>query len=166
MTGADKKINRVEIDLDEQCIHIIARRQPVATDLRTLISIMNASTDLERIGDEAGRIAKMSRAISHLEYPADQYSDFRNLASMVSSILAKSLDAFARLDSESAIKVIEADKEIDNCYDDTLQQRGAWPLPRQDVPWESSAFQTYRCLWRGRRSRTPGPNCCQSFLYL
>ena len=125
VTRADKKINRLEIELDERCIHIIARRQPAATDLRTLISIMNASTDLERIGDEAGRIAKMSRAISHLEYPADQYSDFRNLASMVSSILAKSLDAFARLDFESAIKVIDADKEIDNCYDDILQQRGA-----------------------------------------
>jgi phosphate transport system protein len=145
VTRGDKKINRLEIELDEQCIHIIARRQPAATDLRTLISIMNASTDLERIGDEAGRIAKMARAISHLEYPADQYSDFRNLTSMVSSILAKSLDAFARLDPESAIKVIDDDEEIDNCYDDILQQRGA---SMREHP--SQLDQSLNVMWSAR----------------
>ena len=64
---------------------------------------------------------------------------------MVSSILAKSLDAFARLDSESAIKVIEADKEIDNCYDDILQQRGA---SMREHP--SQLDQSLNVMWSAR----------------
>lgn len=124
VSSADKRINRLEVELDEVCINIIARRQPAATDLRTLISIMNASTDLERIGDEADRIAKMALAISHLEYPADQYSDFRDVAVQVSSILSNALDAFARLDASSALSVIKSDEEIDSAYENIVKSRG------------------------------------------
>ncbi len=124
VSQADDRINQLELELDELCINIIARRQPAATDLRTLISIMNASTDLERIGDEADRIAKMARATSHLEYPADQYSDIRDIATQVSKILADALDAFARLDSDSALAVIESDEAIDHAYRNIVRSRG------------------------------------------
>jgi len=125
VSSADGQINALELELDELCINIIARRQPAATDLRTLISIMNASTDLERIGDEADRIGKMTRAISHLEYPPDQYSDLREMAGQASSILSRSLDAFARLDAQSALAVIESDEEIDTAYRNIVRERGA-----------------------------------------
>jgi len=120
----DKKINKLEVELDELCINIIARRQPAATDLRTLISIMNACTDLERIGDESGRIAKMTSEIAHLEYPADQYSDFRNLSTSVFTILSRALDAFARLDADSAMSVIRSDESIDAAYREIVRNRG------------------------------------------
>jgi len=120
----DAQVNRLEIDIDELCIHIIARRQPAASDLRTLISIMKASTDLERIGDEAGRIAKMAQALSRLDYPADQYSDFRKLAELTETIVTRSLDAFARQDADGAVDVIRSDELIDQHYNAIVRDRG------------------------------------------
>jgi phosphate transport system protein len=121
----DTRVNQLEVDIDERCIHIIARRQPAASDLRTLISVMKASTDLERIGDEAGRVAKMAQALSGMEYPADQYNDFRRLSGLAEQIVASSLDAFARLDPEGALKVIESDEDIDQGYNAIVRERGS-----------------------------------------
>lgn len=121
----DDRINKLEVEIDEQCIHIIARRQPAATDLRTLISIMKASTDLERIGDEAGRIAKMAQSLAGMEYPADQYNDFRRLATLTEEIVARGLDAFARLDTEGALAAIAFDEQIDRGYNAIVRDRGS-----------------------------------------
>jgi len=145
VSDADRKINHLEVELDELCINIIARRQPAATDLRTLISIMNASTDLERIGDEADRIAKMTREIAHLEYPADQYSDFRNLSNSVFEILSKALDAFARLDSDSALAVIEMDESIDDAYRAIVRSRGTTIREQPD-----EVERSLNVLWSAR----------------
>ncbi len=112
----DQKINQLEVELDEQCVQIIAKRQPTAGDLRTLISIMRAITDLERIGDEADRIAKMAKGMAKESVPEDQYRDFRNLTEKVRKQLRQALDAFARLDAESAVEVIRGDEEIDQDY--------------------------------------------------
>lgn len=120
----DDRVNQLEVDLDELCVQIIALRQPAATDLRALISIMKASTDLERIGDEAERIAKMAAAVSHLEYPADQYNDIRNLGTDAATILAGALDVFARVDADQALVIIKSDAKIDDGYDAVVRQRG------------------------------------------
>lgn len=127
----DVRVNRFEIEIDERCIHIIARRQPAASDLRTLISVMKASTDLERIGDEACRIAKMVAALADLEYPDDQYNDFRLLAAKAETIVAKSLDAFARLDVDGGLEAIASDEAIDDGYDALVRERGS--TMRQDA---------------------------------
>ncbi len=127
----DVRVNRFEIEIDERCIHIIARRQPAASDLRTLISVMKASTDLERIGDEACRIAKMAAALADQEYPDDQYNDFRLLAAKAETIVAKSLDAFARLDVDGGLEAIASDEAIDDGYDALVRERGS--TMRQDA---------------------------------
>lgn len=119
----DARVNRLEVEIDDLCVHTIARRQPAALDLRTLISMMKASTDLERIGDEAGRIAKMAQALAVLEYPADQYADFRTLAELAETNVARSLDAFARQDVEGALAVIASDEAIDAGYNAILRDR-------------------------------------------
>jgi phosphate transport system protein len=121
----DAKINQLEVGIDDLCIQIIARRQPAATDLRTLISIMKASTDLERIGDEAQRIAKMSKGVSNLELPVDRYNDIRTMAELVQVMLAEALDAFARLSPDSALQVIESDEVVDDAYDMIVREMGA-----------------------------------------
>jgi phosphate transport system protein len=141
----DARINQIEIDIDEQCINIIARRQPAASDLRTLISVMKASTDLERIGDEAGRVAKMAQALSGLEYPTDQYHDFRELSALAEEIVANSLDAFARLDPEGALKVIESDEIIDQGYNAIVRDRGS--NMRQDT---ASVDRAMNVIWAAR----------------
>lgn len=141
----DARVNQFEVDLDEQCIHIIARRQPAASDLRTLISVMKASTDLERIGDEAGRVAKMAQALSGMEYPEDQYSDFRQLAALAEDIVASSLDAFARLDAEGALRAIEFDEQIDQGYNAIVRERGS--TMRQDTAGIDRAMNV---IWAAR----------------
>ncbi len=121
----DATINQHEVDIDNLCTQIIARRQPAATDLRTLISIMKASTDLERVGDEADRIAKMARKVANLEQPADRYGDIRDMAASVHSMLSEALDAFARLNAESAVRVIDADEAVDDAYDEIVKEKGS-----------------------------------------
>lgn len=142
---SDAAVNQLEIDIDEQCIHIIARRQPAASDLRTLISVMKASTDLERIGDEAGRVAKMAQAVAGMEYPADQYNDFRQLSGLAADIVANSLDAFARLDAEGALKVIASDEAIDDAYNAIVRERGS--NMRQDAAGIDRAMNV---IWAAR----------------
>ena len=143
--SSDARVNQLEIDIDEQCIHIIARRQPAASDLRTLITVMKASTDLERIGDEAGRVAKMAQAVSGMEYPADQYNDFRHIASLTEEILTRSLDAFARLDVDGALKVIESDEAIDQAYNAIVRERGT--TMRKDA---SGIDRAMNVIWAAR----------------
>jgi phosphate transport system protein len=121
----DKPVNRLEVEIDELCVHTIARRQPAASDLRTVISIMKASTDLERIGDEAGRIAKMAQALAVLDYPSDQYRDFREMADLAEVMVARSLDAFARQDADGALEVIASDEPINECYKAIVKARAS-----------------------------------------
>ncbi len=119
----ERKVNALEIEIDDACVHVLARRQPAASDLRTLISIMKASTDLERIGDESERIAKMAMDISHLEIPVNQYSDVRALQQQVVEMLRNSLNAFARLDAKQAVDVINADEAVDAAYNDFVRNQ-------------------------------------------
>jgi len=121
----DAGVNRLEVEIDDLCVHTIARWQPAASDLRTIISIMKASTDLERIGDEAGRIAKMALALSQLDYPGDQYRDVRGMAELTESIVARSLDAFARGDADGAMTVTTSDKAINDCYNAIVRERSS-----------------------------------------
>ena len=118
----EERVNQLELELDDQCIQIIARRQPAASDLRMMISVLRASTDLERIGDESERIAKMALAVSHLEYPTDQYADVRAMNERVAIMVSGALDAFARTDVEAAEAVIRADEEVDDAYRDILKR--------------------------------------------
>ncbi len=112
----ESRLNQLEVELDDHCVSIIAKRQPTAGDLRGVVSVMKAITDLERIGDEADRIAKMALTIANAEIPPDQYADFRDIHEKVSRMLTRALDAFARQDIESALRVIQADEEIDRGY--------------------------------------------------
>lgn len=141
----DAAINQLEIDIDNLCAQIIARRQPAATDLRTLISVMKAGTDLERIGDEAERVAKMAQKIANLEQPADHYGAIREMASQVHVMLADALDAFARLSTEEAVRVIESDEAVDAAYDDIVREMGAVMKSDPD-----SIEQSLTILWVAR----------------
>jgi phosphate transport system protein len=83
---------------------------------------MKVITDLERIGDEADRIARMALDLANSEIPSHQYADFRNLQTNAVKTLKRALDAFARLDIEMALRVIEDDKLIDDGYEHILRR--------------------------------------------
>jgi len=160
----DARVNELEVDIDDLCVHIIARRQPAATDLRTLISILKASTDLERVGDEAERIAKMAKKVADLELPANQYSEIREMAGNVQTMLADALDAFARLSPETAVRVIDADEAVDIAYKAILADMGA---ARKSQPDQVDRFLTV--LWVARSLERCGDhakNLCEYIVYL
>ena len=118
----DRRVNQLEVEIDEQVVQIIALRQPTASDLRTLICIMKASTDLERIGDESDRIAKMALGMARLVRPEDQYKRIRSLGQKTRRMVTDALDAFARSDADSARGVIAADREVDTEYRLTIDE--------------------------------------------
>ena len=112
----------MEVDIDEACILIIARRQPAASDLRLVMMVTKAVNDLERIGDEARKIANHAIILSEENEPSVGYPEVRHIASSVTKILANALDAFARFDADAAIRTIEEDKQVDLDYKTALRE--------------------------------------------
>lgn len=104
----DLRVNELEIDVDDQCAHIIARRQPAASDLRLVLGVSKAVTDLERIGDKARKVARISLALfdQNVEIASGWVYDLRRLGERSSLQLTRALDAFARFDLEAAIEVM------------------------------------------------------------
>ena len=106
----------MEVSIDEECTRILARRQPAASDLRLVVAIGKANTDLERIGDEASRIARQAIALTEAGRAPGGYTEVEHLSTRVASMVRDALDAFARLDAEKALEVAQADKRVDREY--------------------------------------------------
>lgn len=112
------RVNAMEVEIDHELSSIIARRQPTARDLRLLIAFSKATANLERMGDEANRMARMVKSI--IESGASRLlptSDLRVAADLASGLLRKALDAFARLDTHAAIAILKEDDLIDKEFD-------------------------------------------------
>jgi phosphate transport system protein len=113
----DDEVNALEIELDDACSHLIVRRQPTANDLRTVMATIKIITDLERIGDEASKIARTSlhlhkRGIGLIAH----YETVRSIADVASDMLRSALDALARLDEKQALELIAHDAIIDHGF--------------------------------------------------
>lgn len=118
----DHRVNALEVQLDEDCSHIIARRQPAAGDLRLLIAVIKTITDLERIGDEAEKIARMAKLIYAAERMHMPRLEMRNMAGLALAMLRTALDAFARLDVKAAVDVVRQDEAVDAEFRAVLRQ--------------------------------------------
>jgi len=119
----DKRVNGYEVAIDGACNHIVVRRQPAASDLRLIMAISKIVTDLERIGDEAEKIARMSRSIhEHGGHHAQRFPGIRHAAQVAVRMLRQALDAFARLDAAAAAEVLKEDSEIDSEFRSVLRQ--------------------------------------------
>lgn len=123
MVRRDVEVNALEIEIDEECTRIIARRQPAASDLRVLIGMIKSITDLERIGDEACKLGKAA-----MDPAADQALDralaqgMQRLGRHVQSMLHDALDAFARLDADAALTIAREESRVDDEYDALTRQ--------------------------------------------
>ena len=110
----DRRVNEFEKLIDDHTIHVVARRQPTASDLRLVMGVTKIVTDLERIGDEAKKIAKGARRVhEHGQPTLPRATEIRHVASEAVSMLRRALDAFARLDVPLAGEVIHADAKVD-----------------------------------------------------
>ena len=114
----DERVNQLEVEIDQSASRIIARRQPAATDLRFLVGVSKITSNLERAGDEASRIARMVQDIvregQHRRMPI---SELNLAAELASTMLHRVLDAFARLDANEAVEIIREDDKIDVEFD-------------------------------------------------
>jgi len=119
----DHRVNALEVSIDEECSTVIARRQPAAKDLRMVMTVVKTITDLERIGDEAAKIARMTRAIYESDRPTvPRTSEIQHVADIALGMLRTSLDAFARLDLTVAATVVRQDEQVDKAFVSILRQ--------------------------------------------
>lgn len=119
----DALVNAMEVSLDEECQHIIARRQPAASDLRMVITVIKTITDLERIGDEAQKVARMGKTIllaDRVHMP--RFREIQKMAEVALTMLRRALDAFARLDVAGALDVARQDRKLDDEFDANFRQ--------------------------------------------
>jgi len=112
----DDEIDSLEMQIDEECSLIIARRQPAASDLRLVLAIIKTIRDLERIGDESSKIAKMAVKLSEEGEIPNLFVEFKNISAKVQRMVSMSLNAFARFDAEAALEITKADIEVDMEY--------------------------------------------------
>ena len=119
----DHRVNALEMQIDEDSAHIIARRQPAASDLRMIMMIVKTITDLERIGDEATKIARVTLKINESDRLfKPRFNEIRAMVSLVRNMLRMSLDAFARLDVTKTIEVAKQDELVDEQFHVAMRQ--------------------------------------------
>ena len=118
----DDKIDQFELYIDDECSRILARRQPTASDLRLVYAVIKTITDLERIGDEAHKVARMAHQLSSQERLYEHMAETQHLSRHVSQMVRDALDSFARMDAEAALAVVREDVTIDREYEALMRQ--------------------------------------------
>ena len=118
----DLAVNGMEVAIDEECSRILATRAPTAGDLRLIVAIIKTITDLERIGDEGEKIGNIASRLAAMERPENKYREIKHLGRIVSDMVHDSLDAFARMDAQAALKVARRDRMVDEEYEAIQRQ--------------------------------------------
>lgn len=161
----DHKVNAMEVQIDEQCSWIIARRQPTASDLRLLITIIKVITDLERIGDEAEKIGHLASMLSEMQFTSHvQHEEIQYMGQEVRQMLHDTLDAFARMNVMQAAKIARRDEKVDHMYEGTLRKIMTYMM--EDPRTISSNLNV---MWAARALERIGDhatNICEYIIYL
>ena len=160
----DDEVNELEVTIDEECVEIIALRQPTASDLRLVAGILRTITDLERIGDESVSIARMALNLSEKDRPKRNYRELHVLGNHVRGMLRDALDAFARFDVDMAMRVAKEDREVDAEYESLIRQLMTYMMedPR-------SVTRVIDMMWSARALERIGDhahNICEHLIYL
>ena len=151
----EKRIDQMEVEIDQSSILVLASRQPVASDLRFVIAITKTVNDLERIGDEIHRLSNMAVSISESDQRPDIYEKLRTIAQEVLRLYQETLNAFSEFDADKAMAVIQDDQYIDKLYRKTIRDtiRGM----KKDVDYVTDAVDV---LWALRALERVGDRAC------
>lgn len=159
----DKEVNKFESTVDQECSRIIAKRQPTASDLRLILSIMKTVTELERVGDSVAGIARMVIE-NHEQDILPSFIGLENMGQIVVKMLHDALDAFTRLDIRSAIMVHNEDKKVNRQYESIVRELMTFMMedPRS-IPFILKVLASARSIERiGDRCQ----NICEQVVYL
>ena len=118
----DAAINAMEINIDEECNRILVRRQPAASDLRLVLTIIKIVTDLERIGDESAKIARLAIELAEQGESSKGYFEIRHIGERVKKMVHMALDSFARYDVDAAVTVAREDANVDMEYSSAMRE--------------------------------------------
>jgi phosphate transport system protein len=150
----DYRVNALEVEIDEECTKIVARRQPAASDLRLVMAVIKTITDLERIGDEAKRVARMVEEELDGALAEDVRHEIEHMGNLVREMLRTILDAFARLDVQMAVRVVKSDNRVDVKYVSITRQLITYMA--QDP---KSIPRVLNVLWAARALERMGDRC-------
>ena len=159
----EPEVNSYEVSIDEECTKILARRQPAAGDLRLITAVIKTITDLQRIGDEAEKVAQMAIYLSEKQGAKSYYIGINAMGNYVREMVNDSLDAFARMDSKAALRTAAREPESDEQYAAILRQLVTYMMedPRS-ISSVIDAVWTVRSLERiGDHAR----NICEYVIY-
>jgi phosphate transport system protein len=124
----EKNINQMEMDLDEHCIMVLARRQPAATDLRMVLAASRIAHDLERMGDEAHKVCVMALQLNENGKSPRGYVELRHIGMTVHKMVIKAMDSFAHYDVKLALEVAEEDKMVDQDYASAMRELATYMM--------------------------------------
>lgn len=160
----DRKVNALEMQIDEECTQILAKRQPAAGDLRLIIATTKSVRDLERIGDEAERVANMVRHALDNDASIKAFKGLLSLGEHVKELLNSTLDTYARMQTRSAVKNIRKDRAIDDEYSRVVVRLVSYM--KKDPDNISDALDV---MWAARSLERIGDHCiniCENVIYL
>lgn len=160
----DYKVNSLEVNIDEECAGIIARRAPTAIDLRNLFAIIKVVTDLERIGDESEKIARFAIELEIDAKSMAMYKSLKSVVNLAKEMLKNSLDCYARLDSDKAMEISTADDSLDAECEKVNRLLSTYLL--EDSKNIKSILKIMWCLRAVERVGDHAKNICEYVIYV
>ena len=161
---SDAKINGMEVAIDEECTRILVKRQPAASDLRLVVSIIKTITDLERIGDEAEKLGIYTLKLNDEKVGSRHFEQLQHLGDHVLVMLRSALDCFAHLDAEAALRTIATDVTIDTEYE--AISRNLITHMMEDPREIKDALRVAWCARALERIGDHSKNICEYVVYL
>lgn len=160
----DREVNQLEMEIDHQCLQILARRQPTASDLRLVVAIIKTIADLERIGDQAQKLGKHQLELVDAGVSSSTFVKIEHLGQLVSSNLNLALDAFARMDVKDAMETISRDVRVNAEFEGLMRELITHMM--EDPRTIASALRVSWCARALERIGDHSNNICEYVVFL